>query len=55
MGERRGVYGVLVEKSEGKRPLGRPRHRRIIFSWIFRKWDGGVWTGSSELARDRDR
>jgi hypothetical protein len=24
MGERRGVYRVLVEKPEGKRPLGRP-------------------------------
>ena len=27
MGERRGVYSVLVGKPEGKRPLGRPRHR----------------------------
>ena len=27
MGENRGVYRVLVGKSEGKRPLGRPRHR----------------------------
>ena len=27
MGERRGVYRVLVRKSEGKRPLGRPRRR----------------------------
>jgi len=27
MGERRGVYRVLVGKSEGKKPLGRPRHR----------------------------
>jgi len=27
MGERRGVYTVLVGKSEGKRPLGRPRIR----------------------------
>jgi hypothetical protein len=25
MGERRGVYRVLVGKSEGKSPLGRPR------------------------------
>jgi len=25
--ERRGVYRVLVGKPEGKRPLGRPRHR----------------------------
>jgi hypothetical protein len=27
MGERRGVYRVLVGKPEGKRPLGRPRPR----------------------------
>ena len=27
MGERRGVYSVLVGKPEGKRPLGRPRRR----------------------------
>jgi len=27
MGERRGVYKVLVGKPEGKRPLGRPRFR----------------------------
>jgi hypothetical protein len=27
MGEERGVYRVLVGKPEGKRPIGRPRHR----------------------------
>jgi hypothetical protein len=27
MGERRGVYRVLVGKLEGKRPLRGPRHR----------------------------
>ena len=27
MGERRGVYRVLVGKPEERRPLGRPRHR----------------------------
>jgi hypothetical protein len=27
MGEDRGVHRVLVVKPEGKRPLGRPRHR----------------------------
>jgi len=27
MGERRGVYGVLVGKLEGKGPLGRSRRR----------------------------
>jgi hypothetical protein len=32
MGEERKVYKVLVGKYEGKRPLGRPRHR----------WEDGV-------------
>jgi hypothetical protein len=42
MGERRGVYRVLVGKPEGKRP----RHRwRITLRWIFRKCDVGAWTG----------
>jgi hypothetical protein len=27
MGEERGVYRVLIGRSEGKRPLGRPRRR----------------------------
>jgi len=26
MGEKRGVYRVLMGKPEGKRPLGRPKH-----------------------------
>ena len=29
IGEERGVYRVLVGKSEVKRPLGRPRHRWV--------------------------
>jgi hypothetical protein len=32
MGEERKVYKVLVGKPEGKRPLGRPRHR----------WEDGI-------------
>jgi hypothetical protein len=28
MGERRGIYRVLVGKPEGKRPLGIPRRRK---------------------------
>jgi len=28
MGEERGMYRVLVGKPEGRRPLGRTRHRR---------------------------
>jgi len=44
MGERRGVYLAFWwgNQPEGKRPLGRPRHRKIILRWIFRKWDVGV-------------
>ena len=55
MGERRGVYRVLVGKPEGKRPLGRPR----------RKWEHNIKvdlqevrcgdTDWIELAQDRDR
>jgi hypothetical protein len=29
MGEKSNVYRLLVGKPEGKRPLGRPRRRRI--------------------------
>jgi hypothetical protein len=37
----RGVYRVLVEKPDGRRPLKRPRHRwGIILKWILEKWDG---------------
>jgi hypothetical protein len=39
------VYRVLVEKHEGKRPLGRPRRKwEDILGWVFRKCDVGVWT-----------
>jgi hypothetical protein len=50
MGDRRGIYKVLVGSPERKKPLRRPRLRRgIILRWIFRMWDVGVWTGSSWL------
>jgi len=49
MGERRGVYRVLVGEPVGKRPLGRPRRRWEdnikmdfkeveILRWILKKW-----------------
>ena len=47
-GERRGVYRILVEKPEGKRPLGRPRHRWEDINMDFQ----GVGEG---LAQDKDR
>ena len=46
MGERRGVYRVLVVKPEGRRPLGGPR-RRWEDSIRMDLWDVGVWTGWS--------
>ena len=50
MGERRGVYRVLVGKPEGKRPMGDPGiDGKIILRWIFMKWDFGIWNGSSWL------
>jgi len=45
MGQGRGVYRVLVGKPEGKRPMGRPRHRWKDNIKIFRKWEGVVGTG----------
>ena len=47
MGEKRGVYRVLVGKPEGRNRLGDPDvDGRIILGWIFRKWYVGLWTGS---------
>jgi len=48
-GERRGVYRFWWGNLRERRPFERPRHRRIILRWIFRKWDVGVWTGLSWL------
>jgi hypothetical protein len=54
-GERRSIHRDLVEKLEGKRPLGRPRHR----------WEDNIkmdfqevgWRGMDliDLAQDRDK
>jgi hypothetical protein len=50
MGERRGVYRVLVWKPVGKRPLVGHKHRwENKLRLILRKWDVGVWNVSSWL------
>jgi hypothetical protein len=46
MGERRGAYRALVGKPEGRRPLGRPRHRwEDNIKRIFERLGVGVRTG----------
>ena len=55
MGERRGVYRVLVGKPKGKRAIGRPRRRweDNIKMDLQEVGCGGMdWI---ELAQDRDR
>jgi hypothetical protein len=44
-GEKRIAYRILVGKSEGKRPLGRPRCRWVDnIEKILERYDGMVWT-----------
>jgi len=53
--ERRDVYRLLVVKPEGKRPLGRPRHRwedKIMMNFEEVGRGGMDWI---ELAQDRNR
>jgi hypothetical protein len=45
MGESRGVYRLLVDKTEGMRSLGRPWHGwEDNIKWLFKKWDVFAWT-----------
>jgi hypothetical protein len=55
MRERRGLYGVWAVKPEGKRPLGRPRHRwkDNIMMDLQDVWFGDMdWI---QLAQDKDK
>ena len=49
-GERRGAYsvwwGTMRERDHLEQLVV---DGRIILRWVFRKWDVGVWTGSSWL------
>jgi hypothetical protein len=55
IGEKRNVYRLLVGKTEGKRPLGRPRRRwvdNIMMDLGEMGWGDVEWIG---LAKDRNR
>jgi len=54
MVEDRGVHRVLVGKSEGKRPLGRPRRRWEDNITMDLQEVGGGRVDWMELAQDRD-
>jgi hypothetical protein len=53
-GDRRGAYRILVGKSDGKRPLGRPMRRwedNIKMDPQEAGWGGMGWI---DMAQDRD-
>ena len=55
MGEERLVYGVLVGKQEGKRPLGRPKRRCVNNIRMDLQEVGCGYMDWIGLAQDRDR
>jgi hypothetical protein len=50
-GNKRSAYRILVGKPKRKRPLGRPRHRRLDNIKMYLGWGGMDWI---DLAEDRD-
>jgi len=55
IGERRGVYRVLVRKPEGKRPYGGPRRRWYDNIKMDLQEEGCAGIDWIDLAQDRDR
>jgi hypothetical protein len=56
-GEKRNAYRILVGKPEGRRPLGRPKHRWVDSIKIDRRemgWDGMNWINLA-VVRDQWR
>jgi hypothetical protein len=54
-GDNRNAYRILVGKPEGRRPLGRPRRRKVHNIKIDLReieWDGVDWV---DLDQDRDQ
>jgi len=55
MGVERGMYRVLVGKPEGRRPLGRPRHRWVHNIMMDLQEVGCGYMDRIGLAQDSDR
>jgi len=50
MRERRGYTGFWLGNLRGRHHFGDPAiHWRTVLKCIFKKWDVGLWTGSSWL------
>ena len=55
MGERRRIFRVLMGKPEGKRPLGRPKHRWEVNIKMDLKEVGCGGMDWIKLTQERDR
>jgi len=55
MGEERGVYRVLLGKPEGRRPMGRPRHRWVDNITMDLQEVGCRYMDWFGLTQDRER